>query len=147
MTSILNKETEHELFFHNYARLPLAITHGKGVYLFDENSNRYLDMISGIGVNALGYGDERLIEAIHDQAKKIIHASNLFMLEPQFKLASKLLDISGLSKVFFANSGTEAIEAAMKLSRKWASLSGSTEKKRSSPFQTAFMEEPTEQCL
>jgi len=138
MTSILNKETEHELFFHNYARLPLAITHGKGVYLFDENSNRYLDMISGIGVNALGYGDERLIEAIHDQAQKIIHASNLFMLEPQFKLASKLLDISGLSKVFFANSGTEAIEAAMKLSRKWASLSGSTGKKEILSLSNCF---------
>ncbi len=138
MTSILNKETEHEIFFHNYARLPLAITRGEGVYLFDEQGNRYLDMISGIGVNALGYGDERLISAIHDQAKKIIHASNLFMLEPQFKLASRLLEISGLSKVFFANSGTEAIEAAIKLSRKWASLSGNMEKKEVLSLSNCF---------
>lgn len=138
MTCEINKETEQQLFFHNYARLPLAITHGEGAYLYSSDGTRYLDMISGIGVNALGYGDSRLVDAIAQQAKKVIHASNLFMLEPQFRLAEKLLEISGLSKVFFANSGTEAVEAAMKLSRKWASLSGNSEKKEILSLSNSF---------
>ena len=120
MSYEINKEKEKQLFFHNYARLPLAVTYGEGTWLYCADGSRYLDMISGIGVNALGYGDKRIINAIAEQAQKVIHASNLFLLEPQFKLAERLLDISGLSKVFFANSGTEAIEAAIKLSRKWA---------------------------
>lgn len=134
----INKETEKQLFFHNYSRLPLAITHGEGTYLYGSDGSRYLDMISGIGVNALGYGDKRVIDAITKQAQKVIHASNLFMLEPQFELAGKLLEISGLSKVFFANSGTEAIEAAIKLSRKWAHLSGSADKKEIVSLSNCF---------
>ncbi len=138
MSSQLNKETEQQLFFHNYARLPLAVTHGEGNYLVSHDGSRYLDMISGIGVNALGYGDKRIVEAIAEQAGKVIHASNLFMLEPQFNLAAKLLEISGLSKVFFANSGTEAIEAAIKLSRKWAARTGSNEKKEIISLSNCF---------
>ena len=138
MSSQLNKETEQQLFFHNYARLPLAVTHGEGNYLVSPDGSRYLDMISGIGVNALGYGDKRIVGAIAEQAQKVIHASNLFMLEPQFNLAAKLLEISGLSKVFFANSGTEAIEAAIKLSRKWASRTGNTEKKEIISLSNCF---------
>ena len=138
MSSEINKETEQQLFFHNYARLPLAVTHGEGAYLYSSDGSRYLDMISGIGVNALGYGDSRIVNAITEQAQKVIHASNLFMLEPQFKLAGKLLEISGLSKVFFANSGTEAIEASIKLSRKWAALSGNTEKKEIVSLSNCF---------
>ncbi|MCF8215259.1 MAG: aspartate aminotransferase family protein [Chlorobium sp.] len=125
----VTQETEKALFFHNYSRLPLAITHGEGCWLINEDGTRYLDMISGIGVNALGYGDKRLLQAITDQASRLIHASNLYLLKPQFDLASRLIAISGLSKVFFANSGTEAIEAAIKLSRKRAAMSGRNEKK------------------
>ncbi len=138
MTLKINKETEKQLFFHNYARFPLAISHGKGTYLYGSDGSRYLDMISGIGVNALGYGDSRIVGAIRKQSEKVIHASNLFLLEPQFKLAGKLLEISGLSKVFFANSGTEAIEAAIKLSRKWASLSGNADKKEVLSLSNCF---------
>ena len=138
MTCDINNEMEKQLFFHNYARLPLAITHGEGTYLYSTDGSRYLDMISGIGVNALGYGDSRIVGAIREQAEKVIHASNLFMLEPQFKLAGKLLEISGLSKVFFANSGTEAIEAAIKLSRKWAFLSGKADKKEILSLSNCF---------
>ena len=138
MSYEINKETEKQLFFHNYTRLPLAITHGEGTYLFSADGSRYLDMISGIGVNALGYGDKRIINAIAEQAQKIIHASNLFMLEPQFKLAEKLLEISGLSKVFFANSGTEAVEAAIKLSRKWAAQSGNAGRKEIVSLSNCF---------
>ncbi len=115
------KEKESEIFFHTYARLPLEISHGEGVYLYTKDGRQFLDMISGIGVNALGYGNPRILAAIEAQAKKYIHTSNLFLLEPQFKLAEKLLELTGFSKVFFSNSGAEAIEGAMKLARKWAS--------------------------
>ena len=134
----INQETEQKLFFHNYARFPVAVTHGEGVWLVSDDGTRYLDMIAGIGVNALGYGDRRLIEAISSQAAKLIHASNLFMMTPQFELADKLLALSGLSKVFFANSGTEAIEAAIKIARKWAGLSGNQEKKEVLSLSNCF---------
>jgi acetylornithine aminotransferase len=134
----VNQETEEQLFFHNYARLPLEIAYGDGVYLYTPDGRKYLDMIAGIGVNALGYGDKRLLEAINDQASKFIHTSNLFMQKPQFDLAARLLELSGLSKVFFANSGTEAIEAAIKLSRKWASLSGNASKKEVLSLSNCF---------
>jgi acetylornithine/N-succinyldiaminopimelate aminotransferase len=124
----LTLEKESELFFHTYARLPLEISHGEGNYLFSKDGRKFLDMIAGIGVNALGYGNTRVLNAITEQAKKVIHTSNLFMLEPQFKLAEKLLSLTGFSKVFFCNSGAEANEGAMKLARKWAS-SISSEKK------------------
>lgn len=131
-------ETEQTLFFHNYARLPLTITHGEGCWLVSEDGTRYLDMISGIGVNALGYGDNRLLRAITDQAGKLIHASNLFLMKPQFDLAAKLIEVSGLSKVFFANSGTEAIEAAIKLSRKRAAMLGNDGKKEVLSLSNCF---------
>ncbi len=134
----INQETEQKLFFHNYARFPVAVTHGEGVWLISDDGTRYLDMIAGIGVNALGYGDKRLADAISSQAAKLIHASNLFMMEPQFELADKLLALSGLSKVFFANSGTEAIEAAIKIARKWAGLSGDQDKKEVLSLSNCF---------
>lgn len=117
----LTLEKEAELFFHTYARLPIEISHGEGNYLFSKDGRKFLDLIAGIGVNALGYGNTRVLNAITEQAKKVIHTSNLFMLEPQFKLAEKLLSLTGFSKVFFCNSGAEANEGAMKLARKWAS--------------------------
>jgi len=125
----VTQESEQKLFFHNYARLPIAVTHGEGVWLVGDDGTRYLDMIAGIGVNALGYGDKRLAGAISNQAAQLIHASNLFMMQPQFELAEKLLALSGLSKVFFANSGTEAIEASIKIARKWAGQFGNPDKK------------------
>jgi acetylornithine/N-succinyldiaminopimelate aminotransferase len=137
-TPDMSIESENRLFFHNYARLPLAIDFGKGSYLHTTDGGRYLDMIAGIGVNALGYGDHRLIDAINTQAAKFIHVSNLFMQEPQFALAERLLDISGLSRVFFANSGTEVIEAAIKLSRKWALQNGNTDKKEVLSLSNCF---------
>jgi acetylornithine aminotransferase len=134
----ITRETEQQLFFHNYARLPIAVSHGEGVWLVADDGTRYLDMISGIGVNALGYGDRRLVEAISSQAAKLIHASNLFMMQPQFELAEKLLALSGLSKVFFANSGTEAIEASIKMARKWAAQSGDQHKKEVLSLSNCF---------
>jgi len=134
----VTQETEQKLFFHNYARFPIAVTHGEGVWLISNNGTRYLDMIAGIGVNALGYGDKRLVQAISDQAAKLIHASNLFRMQPQVELAEKLLALSGLSKVFFANSGTEAIEAAIKMARKWAAKSGDEHKKEVLSLSNCF---------
>ncbi len=134
----INQESEQELFFHNYARFPIAVTHGEGVWLVSDDGTRYLDMIAGIGVNALGYGDKRLVQAISGQAAKLIHASNLFMMQPQFELAERLLALSGLSKVFFANSGTEAIEAAIKMARKWAGRSGDDHKKEVLSLSNCF---------
>jgi acetylornithine aminotransferase len=128
MNTEINLATEQQLFFHNYSRLPLDIAYGKGSFLYTTSGERYLDMIAGIGVNAVGYGDSRLEQAITEQAAKYIHVSNLFMQKPQFDLAAKLLDITGFSKVFFCNSGTEAIEAAIKLSRRFAARNGDTEK-------------------
>ncbi len=134
----ITQETEQKLFFHNYARLPVAVTHGEGVWLVSDDGTRYLDMIAGIGVNALGYGDQRLVKAISTQATKLIHASNLFMMQPQFELAEKLKALSGLSKVFFANSGTESIEAAIKIARKWADKFGNPVKKEVLSLSNCF---------
>ncbi|NTU57681.1 MAG: aspartate aminotransferase family protein [Chlorobiaceae bacterium] len=134
----INLETEQQLFFHNYGRLPLNIEYGKGSFLYTSDGTGYLDMIAGIGVNAIGYGDQRLLDAITGQAGKYIHISNLFMQEPQFRLAARLLDISGLSKVFFCNSGTEAIEAAIKLARKFAAQNGNIEKREVLSLSNCF---------
>jgi acetylornithine aminotransferase len=134
----ISTETEQQLFFHNYARLPLEIDYGQGSFLYTTDGTRYLDMIAGIGVNAIGYGDERLVKAISRQAAKFIHTSNLFMQRPQFELAEKLLELSGLSRVFLCNSGTEAIEAAIKLSRRWASQTGDAEKREVLSLSNCF---------
>jgi len=111
-------ENEKTYFLQTYKRTPLNISHGKGVYLFTEDGKKYLDFFSGLAVNALGYGNEKVIQAIEDQIKKYIHLSNYYVNTPQVELAKKLVKYSGLTKVFFTNSGTEAAEASLKLIRK-----------------------------
>jgi acetylornithine aminotransferase/acetylornithine/N-succinyldiaminopimelate aminotransferase len=108
---------EKKLLLNTYERNPYLFTSGKGVYLQDENGVEYLDLLSGIGCSALGYGHPALEEAIIAQTKKILHTSNLFFHEHTAPLALCLTEISGLDRVFFTNSGTEAWEAAMKLAR------------------------------
>jgi acetylornithine aminotransferase/acetylornithine/N-succinyldiaminopimelate aminotransferase len=108
---------EKKLLLNTYERNPYLFTSGKGVYLHDENGDEYLDLLSGIGCSALGYGHPALEEAIIAQTKKILHTSNLFFHEHTAPLALRLTEISGLDRVFFCNSGTEAWEAAMKLAR------------------------------
>lgn len=100
-------------------RTPVAFTHGKGSTLYDQNGKKYIDFLAGIAVNCLGYGDEGLINAITDQASKLIHCSNVFYIEQQTQLAEKLFNLSGGYKVFFANTGAEANEGAFKLARKY----------------------------
>jgi predicted acetylornithine/succinylornithine family transaminase len=109
---------EEEYLLHTYKRLPIEITHGEGVYLFSKDGKRYLDFFSGLAVNALGYGNKEILKAIENQTKKYIHLSNYYINSPQIELAEKLVKCSGLSKVFFTNSGTEAVEASIKLVRK-----------------------------
>ena len=110
-------ELEKEYLLQNYSRYPLLLVRGKGCYVYDSTGKRYLDLISGIGVNALGYSHPRIVKVIREQAARLIHTSNLYYREYQGKLAKRLCDISGLQRVFFCNSGTEAIEGGMKMMR------------------------------
>ncbi|MBN2470536.1 MAG: aspartate aminotransferase family protein [Anaerolineae bacterium] len=116
--AILDLEGAHVL--PTYPRPPFALTHGEGVYLYDAEGNAYLDLVAGIAVNALGYGDPALVEAISQQAAQLIHVSNLYHTAPHAELAAMLCEASFADKVFFSNSGAEANEAAIKFARKWA---------------------------
>ncbi|MGB5287362.1 MAG: acetylornithine/succinylornithine family transaminase [Ignavibacteriaceae bacterium] len=113
-----NLRREKEILLQTYNRIPQEISHGEGVYLISKDGKKYLDFFSGLAVNALGYGNTKIISSIEEQIKKYIHLSNYYINEPQIELAERLVKYSGLSKVFFANSGTEAIEASLKLIRK-----------------------------
>ena len=102
-----------------YKRAPMEIVRGEGVYLVDGTGRRYLDFVSGIAVNALGYGDAGLLEAMHAAVDGLVHVSNLYDTAPGRRLAQALVDRSFASKVFFCNSGAEANEGAFKLARRW----------------------------
>jgi acetylornithine/N-succinyldiaminopimelate aminotransferase len=121
-------EREQKYLLHTYARYPLAIARGKGVYLYDFEGRRYLDFLSGLGVNALGHAHPRIVRTIRDQAAKVIHVSNLYYNEYQGLLAEQLCTKSGLDRAFFSNSGTEAIEGALKLMRAAGHANGGPEK-------------------
>lgn len=108
---------ESKLLLQTYERNPYLFVSGQGVYLRDENGHDYLDLLSGIGVCALGYAHPAVEEAIVRQSKRLIHTSNLFFHEHTAELALRLTEISGLDRVFFTNSGVEAWEAALKLAR------------------------------
>jgi acetylornithine aminotransferase len=102
---------------NTYSRIPVAFTHGKGVWLWDQSGKKYLDALAGIAVNTLGHGHPRLTRAISEQSSRLIHASNLYQIAEQEKAAEKIAAISGMDAVFFCNSGCEANEAAIKLAR------------------------------
>ncbi len=108
---------ESKLLLQTYERNPYLFVSGQGVYLRDENGDDYLDLLSGIGVSALGYAHPAIEEAIRLQSSRLIHTSNLFYHEGTANLALRLTEISGLDRVFFCNSGTEAWEATLKLAR------------------------------
>jgi acetylornithine/N-succinyldiaminopimelate aminotransferase len=111
--STMDLEREHVL--QNYARYPLVLTRGKGPYVYDLEGRRYLDFLAGIGVNALGHAHPRIVKAIREQAALMIHCSNLYYHQYTGPLAKRLTEISGLSRAFFANTGTEAMEGALKM--------------------------------
>jgi acetylornithine aminotransferase/acetylornithine/N-succinyldiaminopimelate aminotransferase len=113
---------EARLLLPTYDRNPILFERGDGVYIIDERGGRYLDLLSGIGVNALGYGNPVIEAAIAKQSRALIHTSNLYFHEGQAALALRLTELTGLDRVFFCNSGTEAWECALKLARAHAGL-------------------------
>ncbi len=102
-----------------YNRYDVIFTHGKGTYIYDDKGNEYLDFVSGISVNCLGHASPVITKALTEQSEKLVHISNLYYSEPQLKLAEKLTENSKMERVFFTNSGTEAIELAIKIARKY----------------------------
>lgn len=110
-------ELERRYLLQTYSRYPVAIERGKGVFLYDFEGKRYLDFVAGLGVNALGHAHPRVVKAIREQAARVIHLSNLYYNEYQGRLAERLCTLSGLDRAFFSNSGTEAVEGAIKLAR------------------------------
>ena len=104
---------------NTYGRLPIALSHGQGCYVWDTQGKRYLDALGGIAVNTLGHKHPKLVPALQEQIGKMIHCSNYFHVPLQEELAAKLVALSGMRNVFFCNSGLEANEAALKLARKF----------------------------
>lgn len=110
------------MLMNTYSRLPVAFVEGKGTYLYDDNGKEYLDFVAGIAVNCLGHCHPRLVEALTEQANTLWHTSNLYHLPVQQELAQKLIDESGMSSVFLSNSGTESVEGALKIAKKYGKI-------------------------
>ena len=109
-----------------YGRLPVALSHGQGCWVWDTQGRRLLDGLAGIAVNTLGHNHPRLVAALQEQVGKLIHTSNYYHVPLQEQLAAKLCELSGLANVFFCNSGLEANEAALKIARKFGHDRGNT---------------------
>lgn len=120
----MNKEEyikrEEGAMLHTYNRFPVVLEKGEGVYLYDTDGKKYLDFAAGIAVEALGYGNRKYNDALKDQIDKLMHTSNLYYNLPIMEAAEKILKVSKMDKVFFTNSGTEAIEGAIKAAKKYA---------------------------
>ncbi len=114
------KDDDHKYIMNTYGRFNAALVKGKGSKAWDESGKEYIDFTSGIGVNCLGYSDDGWVKAVTEQAARLQHISNLYYSPLQTELAKKLCEITGFSKVFFANSGAEANECAIKLARKYS---------------------------
>ncbi len=112
-------DLEKNLFLHTYNRIPIEISHGSGVHLFDKNGNRYLDFFSGLAVNALGYANPKIIQAVSSQIQKFAHLSNSYITDIQVEFTALLLKYSGMFRAFLTNSGTESVEGTLKLLRKY----------------------------
>ncbi len=125
MTTI---ELDNNYVMHTYGRLPVVFVRGEECFVYDENGKQYLDFVAGIAVNGLGHCPPKVVEAICEQAKTLMHTSNLYHTTPQPQLAKLLVDASGMNKAFFCNSGAEANEAAIKLARKAAKVAGNPDK-------------------
>lgn len=110
---------EHRYLFQNYGRQPVVIERGLGARVWDVDGNEYLDFVGGIAVNVLGHSHPAVVRAVAEQAEQLIHTSNLYYTKPMIELARMLVEHSGLDRAFFCNSGTEAVEAAIKLARRW----------------------------
>lgn len=113
-------EHAEQHLLHTYNRNPIVLDHGEGVYLYDTDGKKYLDFAAGIAVQALGYGNKEYNDALKKQIDKLLHTSNLYYNQPTIEAAEKLCKASGLERVFFTNSGAEAIEGALKAAKKYA---------------------------
>ncbi|BDU53595.1 aspartate aminotransferase family protein [Limnohabitans sp. INBF002] len=122
---------------NTYGRLPVALSHGKGLRVWDTNGKAYLDALAGIAVNTLGHAHPQLTPALQDQVGKMIHSCNYYHIPLQEALAAKLVELSGMTNVFFCNSGLEANEAALKLARKFGHMKG-IEKPEIVVYEKAF---------
>jgi acetylornithine/N-succinyldiaminopimelate aminotransferase len=114
------REATDRFTTQNYARFPIAFTHGRGCRLYDEHGKEYLDLFAGLAVSSLGHAHPAVVEAVREQAGKLLHTSNLFYHEPGARLAQKLVELTFADRVFFCNSGAEANEAAIKMARRAA---------------------------
>lgn len=114
------KAEESKYVMNTYGRFPIAIDHGEGATLWDVEGKKYIDLASGIGVCSVGYNNKKVIDAITEQAQKVMHTSNLFTTAPMIQTAKTLVTKTDMGKVFFANSGAEANEGAIKLARKYS---------------------------
>ena len=110
--SVFEKESKY--FFHTFHRLPLEIDRGEGVYLYAKDGKHYLDFFGGLAVNALGYSHPHIIAAIEKQIHRYIHLSNYYVQDKAVELAERIVAASGYKRIFFSNSGTEAVEGASK---------------------------------
>lgn len=131
-------ELEKQYLLQTYARYPLALAKGKGVYLWDTEGRKYLDLVGGLGVNALGHAHPRIVKVIREQAARLIHLSNLYYNEYQGAAAERLVKLSGLDRAFFSNSGTEAMEGALKLARLAGHHLGGEEKSKIVALEGSF---------
>jgi len=132
------KALDEQYVLHTYVRAPFVLQKGKGLRVYDTQGKAYLDFVGGIAVNALGYGDPDLLKAIAEQLVRLTHVSNLYHTIPQAELARMLVESSFANKVFFCNSGTESVEAALKFARKWAKTTQSPDKVEVLAFSDAF---------
>jgi acetylornithine/N-succinyldiaminopimelate aminotransferase len=129
---------DHDYIAPTYKHPPFVLVHGEGVYVYDSDGRSYLDWVAGIAVNALGYGDKGLTQAIQSAATGLIHTSNLYLTAPQAELAKLLTEKSFADQVFFTNSGTEANEGALKFARKAQYEKGLTHKTEVVSFSNGF---------
>jgi acetylornithine/N-succinyldiaminopimelate aminotransferase len=125
MQELFNQEKNSIL--QTYKRLPIAVDKAQGCYVTDKNGKKYLDFLAGIAVNALGHSHPAIIRAATEQMQRYMHISNYFYQDIQVELAEKIKKLSGYDKVFYSNSGTEAVEGAIKLARRWGSSRGKTQ--------------------
>ncbi len=133
------EDMDKEYVLHTYGRNYVNFKYGKNATLYDDKGRDYIDFTSGIGVVSVGHGNQRLSDAICLQAKNIIHISNLYLIEPQAKLAKKLMDLSGFDmRVFFANSGAEANEGAIKIARKYGEVEGEPKRYKIITLKNSF---------
>ena len=131
-------ELGREYLYPNYRQPPLVIARGQGSVLWDTDDKRYLDFCAGIAVSALGHAHPRLVRAISEQAARVLHTSNYFFNEPNVLLAQKLCALTGMDRAFFCNSGTEAIEASLKLVRRHFYARGEKDRYRVIAFHNSF---------